>query len=103
MGKPTSGPDMQDCCLYMREIERQTGYSLFILLELDGSGDGPRWRVFVSATPPGGLKEGWSEGLGAGFLWPHRDHKTFEGALFSGLAWTDSLIAQARFQKVLDL
>jgi hypothetical protein len=87
----------------MRQIEEATGYSLFILLELDGSGAGPRWRVFVSAAPPGSLKEGWSEGIGAGIHWPHRDHLTFEGALFAALAWTDSLIAQAKYQKVLDL
>jgi hypothetical protein len=103
MGKSTSGPDMMDCLHYMRDIERVTEYSLFILMECDGYGVGPRWRVFVSATPPGGLKEGWSEGLGAGFLWPNRDFKTFEGALFGGLAWTDSLIAQAKYQKTLDL
>ena len=37
MGKSESGPDMQDCATYLSEIQKQTGYSLTLLVELDGS------------------------------------------------------------------
>jgi hypothetical protein len=39
--------------------------------------------------------------VAASALWPHRDFKTFEAALFSLLAWTDSLIAQDTFQDIV--
>jgi hypothetical protein len=100
MGKSEHGPDMQDCCTYLSEIQSQTGYSLTLLMEPDGSSVSARWRVCALAVKGGSVEPTAARSVSASVLWPHRDYKTFEGALFSLLAWTDSLIAQDTFQQI---
>jgi len=91
---------MQDCAIYAIEIQKQTGYSLTLLVETDGSSASPRWRMHALAVRGGSVEPVAARSVSSTVLWPHRDHKTFEGALFSLLAWTDSLIAQDTFQDI---
>lgn len=103
MGKSSNGPDMLDCLAYLREIETQTGKRVTVLLEPDGYGPGPRWSVTLLAVPHDHVKiaEGW--GVAVAGRWPHRAHKTFEGALFVLLAHLDGEIGKAAFQELLDI
>jgi hypothetical protein len=101
MGKLESGPDMLDCATYLSEIQKQTGYSLTLLVELDGSSVSARWRIHALAVKGGSVEATAARTVAASALWPHRDFKTFEAALFSLLAWTDSLIAQDTFQGIV--
>lgn len=100
MGKPTNGPGMEDCAVYAQEITRLTQYSLTLLVELDGSCDEPRWRVHALAARGGSVNPSEGRSVSATVLWPHREYATFAGAVFSLLAWTDSLIAQDRYQEI---
>src|SRR5678809_812511 len=62
-----------------------------------------RWliRKHALAVKGGSVEATAARTVAASALWPHRDFKTFEAALFSLLAWTDSLIAQDTFQDIV--
>jgi len=101
MGKSSNGPDLADCALYACEIQNQTGYSVTLLLDLDGCSVAPRWRIHALAALGGSVNPSTSRSVSATLLWPHREYATFSGALFCLLAWLDSLIAQDKFQAVV--
>ena len=95
MGKSESGPDMQDCSTLAHHLEQDWALSVTILLELDGSSGGYGWRIHGLGVPrqPRLLRD--EPGVAATVTWPHRDHKTFEGAVFALLHRMDKLLADA--------
>ena len=101
MGKSTNGPGMEDCAVFAQEIERLTQYSVTLLVELDGSPDAAGWRVHALETRGGSVNPSEARSVSATVRWPHREYATFAGAVFSVLAWLDSLIAQDRFQEIV--
>lgn len=103
MGKSEAGPDMLDCMAYLREIERQTGKRITVLLEPDGFGPGPRWSITLLATSAVQVEIAEGRGLAVAGRWPHRQHRTFAGALLALLALLDGEIGKAMFQEVLDI
>jgi len=103
MGKSEAGPDMLDCALYAREIEKQTGKRVTMLLELEGSEHSPQWSLSLLALPASVVAIAEGEGVAVAARWPSRKHRTFESALFSSLALLDAEIGKAAFQETLDL
>lgn len=103
MGKSENGPDMLDCLTYLREIEESRTLSVTVLLEPDGFGAGPRWRIHVLAVPKLGTLTDGAVGVATGALWPHRNHLTFTGAFFSALARLDSELGREEFVKILGI
>lgn len=103
MGKSESGPDMRDCATYLAEMQEQQNCSTSILAELAGSRAGVHWRVHVlSCSNTLAMTEPeWS--VSTSLIWPNRENKTFEGALFRALAEHDAHISKAAFQRILDL
>jgi hypothetical protein len=94
---------MQDCATYLDEMTRQQNCSTSILMELAGSRVGVHWRVHVlSCSRNLALTEPeWT--VATSLLWPNRENKTFEGALFRALAEHDAHISRAAFQRILEL
>ena len=101
MGKSESGPDMQDCSTYLREVEKAHKSRITIMLESDGSEGGYGWSMHALMLPAK-VSDPWeTPGCGAGGAWPHRDHKTFEGALFALVARLDALAARQDFWRIV--
>lgn len=103
MGKSTNGPDMQDCLLYLREIEESQQCSVTVMMEPDGFGSAPRWRIHVLGVAKMPTVTGHEAGVAAYAHWPHRESATFEGALFKCLALLDAEFGRREFQQVLGL
>lgn len=103
MGKPTNGPDWTDVLLYLTEISDGREQRVSILLECDGYGAGPRWRIYAFTSPRKVALVGESQGAGVVALWPHGDHRTMEGAVFNLLAVLDAELGRAEFLKVMKL
>lgn len=103
MGKSESGPDMQDCSLYLAEMEQEQDCSCTVLLEVVGFAVGYGWRIHVLSVEKGMIQSdaGWS--VATSVTWPNRANKTFEGALFRALAENDAQISRAHFQRTLDV
>jgi hypothetical protein len=103
MGKSENGPDMQDCCLYLADIEQQTGWRVTALLERAGYGAGSFWLIHVLAIRgrPGEVEE--SAGVSVAMRWPHREHATFSGAMYAAIAALDGEIGRKVFQEVLNI
>jgi hypothetical protein len=103
MGKSENGPGMQDCAMYLNQIQTGTNSQVSILIEVaekDGGGtlsyalvacsrdltvDGPAWSCSVTGK------------------WPCKKHKTFESCLFWALGSVDAEIGRMTFQEVLGL
>ena len=103
MGKSDVGPDMRDCFAYLKEIEKGTGSAISILVDVVGSSVGWTGHIHALAlsrelTPEGPL---WS--CGASVYWPHRNYKTFEGAVFDLLLLLDVSVEQKSFLRALDI
>ncbi len=103
MGKSENGPDMLDCALYAREIEKQTGKRVSILLELEGTDHSARWSLALLALPGSVVAIAEGQGIAVAGRWPSKKHRTFEAALFGCLALLDAEIGKAAFQEVLEL
>jgi hypothetical protein len=102
MGKLGNGPDMQDCSLWAKELEENHNCTITVLLELGGSIVGSHWLVHALAVPRGALNAR-EEAMPAVYVrFPHRDHKTFEGALFQLLVLLDAEFAKAEFRKIVN-
>ncbi len=103
MGKSVVGPEMLDCSQLMSSLESSLACSISVLLEPGGYAGGSTLYINCLAaskelTPEGPL---WS--VATRHVWPHRDHKTFEGALYCALTALDSELAQQSFFKALNL
>lgn len=100
MGKSTNGPDMLDVLQYIQAVEETTGQRVILLMESDGAGAGPLWRVHAFTSPRDLALLGESKGVGATIRWPDKHHKEMAAALFSLIAWLDGLWAQEKFQEI---
>lgn len=94
MGKSTNGPEMTDVSATWWQFEQLHQCSITMLVELDGSTGG--CGLYVSAVAvqkrPVRLEEA---GIGSATIrFPHRDHRTFEGALLKLLYQLDYLAGQ---------
>lgn len=103
MGKSEHGPDMRDCAIYAREIEKSRGSYVTLLITLDGFGSAPGWQVDVLSSD----KTAWLTGQGpcqaVNVKFPSRKHKTIEGAIFCALAELDASYAQEDFCRTIGL
>jgi hypothetical protein len=97
MGKSMNGPDWDDIGTYASAIGATSESFVCLLLDFDGSNVVPRWRVTAFTTPKSPYAMATHSGIGASALWPHRDHKTMEGAVFNLLATLDGLLAREEF------
>lgn len=100
MGKFTNGPDWYDIGVYANAISDTSESFICLLLDFDGSNVVPRWRItaFTQPKSPYVLME--HNGFGVSALWPHREHRTMEGAVFNLLATLDGFIAQEKFFQI---
>jgi hypothetical protein len=96
MSKSMSGPDWYDVGVYLNSISDTNDVSITLLLDFDGSNVVPRWRVSGWTGERAPLIADMSPGVGASVLWPHRNYRTMEGAVFNLLATIDVLLAQKR-------
>lgn len=97
MQRHTNGPDMQDCSTYLWDIQRSQNCHTTLLMELAGYEGGSHWRVHilsVSRRLVGTVPE-WS--AATHFVWPSRENKTFEGALYRALAGHDAEMSKQAF------
>lgn len=103
MGKSEHGPDMLDCCQYARMIEESLGLSVTVLLEPVGLHAGQCWRLHALAVKVGHPEAENNRSAAAQVVWPHREHKTFEGALFALLALLDASLSQQSFLEAVNI
>lgn len=103
MGKSESGPDMRDCLMYLRQVEKAHDVDITVLLVPDGSEIAPHVTLSVLATrkgrSPWEAGDGWCSNLG----WPNRENKTFEGALFRALAEHDAHLERSGFLSSIEI
>lgn len=103
MGKSESGPDMRDCATYLDEMQTQQNCCTSILMELAGSRVGVHWRVNVLSLSRNLLLDQPEWSVASSLLWPNRENRTFEGALFRALAEHDAQISRRAFQAILEI
>ncbi len=103
MGKSDNGPDMQDCAQYLSLIEKQNGVITTVILTSDGSRYGQGWLLHVLSVVEGDLTGQSGRGVGTTGRWPHREHRTFEGALYGLLAAHDAALSRQDFLDTLEL
>lgn len=101
MGKSTNGPDWMDVLRSIREIEKETSTTVTVLLQPDGFGDGPRWRIDVCALFKQVVFEPLPQGVGVGCYFPHRRARTIEGAMMMLLIDLDDELSKEEFRKMI--
>jgi hypothetical protein len=103
MGKSSTGPDMLDVLQYCLEIQKAQDAGITLLVEPAGSELAPTWFVHALAVPRWTLLSNTQPAVSAFIRWPHRDHKTFDGALFSLMALIDAEFGKRTFQEILGI
>jgi hypothetical protein len=103
MGKPTNGPDMQDCCIFLGSIEETHKCACCVLLEPGGPGVGADWRVSVVASSRILTLSGpaWTET--AVGRWPDHKSKEFPTMLMSLLYALDYKCTPAEYRAAMNL
>jgi hypothetical protein len=101
MGKSTNGPDWEDIRIYTREIEKNTRCTVTLIWDIDGFGDGPRWRIHAMAMPKEPDDPAMVRGVGVFGYWPHRDFRSLEGCVFTLLARLDAEIGRDEFLRTI--
>lgn len=92
MGKSEVGPDMQDCSVMWSEIQKAQECSTTILMELAGCLGGSHLRVHVLSVSRTCMPWEAEWCVASTLIWPNRENKTFEGALFRALIEHDAVI-----------
>lgn len=101
MGKSTTGPSMEDCYLYVADLEDQWKCDTTLLMSVGGMLGGLRWHVTVLSCSKelNELEPAWS--VSTSWTWPSFHHQTFEGALLAGIVYHDAEVGRAEFNRLL--
>ena len=94
---------MQDCCLYLCDMESHTKYTVTLLLERGGSGAGSHWLVHALAAPDGLPRVGGDSVIAVYCRWPCKAHASFSACLYALLAQVDGEIGRKTFQENLGI
>jgi hypothetical protein len=85
MGKSMSGPDLEDCCIFMQSMEDTHKCTICVLMEAGGPGVGVDWRVSVVASSRTLTMSGPAWTAAVVVRWPDRKYTTFEACLLGAL------------------
>lgn len=101
MGKSSNGPDLMDVLRAIRELEQETKTSITVLLQPDGFGAAPRWRIDVHAVLNRLVYWPNPAGAGVGCYFPHREVRTVEGALMRLLIDLEDELSKEDFRNLI--
>jgi len=98
MGKSTNGPEMQDILTYLHQMDKQNNTTTTILVIPDGTVIAPSCTISLLSVLNGELPTVSVEVRTTVVRYPHRDSKTFEGALYRAVIEHDKHVSARQQQ-----
>lgn len=96
MGKSESGPDGQDCLMFLRQLETTHECSTSVLITVGGSSIAPVGFLSVLSVPMSRPPWHATAGLTSSLRWPSATHKSLEAALYALLCQHDHHLTTQR-------
>jgi len=82
MGKSEPGPDMQDCCVMMVAMGELHGVGVSLTVRPAGGSDMAAVEIVAVAAQRVAPRAAQQRSVSRKHVWPNRDSRTFEGAVY---------------------